>query len=647
MALSSNIFNENGIIAGGMPGYEMRPQQLQMAEATERAIESGAHLIVEAGTGIGKSLAYLIPFIYWAVRGNKKVAISTYTKTLQNQLFIKDLPFLAKNLDIKFSYALCMGSENYVCLRKLYRNQTGSLFSGKREKKQIEKILQWAEHTETGLKSDLDFVPAENLWKSFSREADMCRWQKCPNKENCFYYKNRQKQNESHILITNHSLLFSDMISESRVLPDYHGLVLDEAHTLADVATKHFGETFSNMGIKYIVENILKILPDDMRDLKKQAKKVLKVSDGFFKKVEEFYGKETKIEQFQSSQFSPEEIRDSLKELSFLLSAASRETEDEETAELIKTYAMRCHNFSEKIDFIFNGDTDEYVLWLDIKSMRREMIYSFHAEPVDISEKLKVFLFDRIAPIIMTSATLSSSSRARKDDFTFFKRNLGIERCDELSLGSPFDYSNNVLIYQPGGISDPNKDFENFKEQVSGQIVELYRIMGGRIFVLFTSYNMMNKVAEHFKEKHEDISILKQGDMPRYVLLDVFKRDRKSLLLGTASFWQGVDVPGSSLECVVITKLPFSSPADPLNAARIEHMRKKGLDAFNEYQLPQAVLMFKQGFGRLIRSSTDRGVVAVLDPRVSTRSYGREFIKALPHCSKTSDIEDVRGFFRS
>jgi len=652
MTFSRDFFKEGGVVAAGLYGYEIRPQQLQMAEAVERAIADPRNLIVEAGTGVGKSLAYLVPFIDWAVRENRKVVISTYTKALQNQLFVKDLPFLKSVLDLEFRYALCMGSENYVCLRKANKHSVRELFKTKKRKKQVENILRWLSVTRSGLTTDMDFVPDRPVWNRFSRESDLCLGRKCPHGEQCFYRKARLEQFESHILVTNHSLLFSDMMSEAQVLPDFHALVLDEAHTLEDVATTHFGREAGNARLKYLLDGVSAIVceahssVEAITGIEKLAEEIGMAAGAFFGKAGEVFGEEDHVTQFEREQFPYEEISGPMTEMSLLLAALGADARDPEKAKEVKTHAQRCDNYAQSLEFIFAGEKEKYVYWIDIKTRKTGTNYSFHAAPIDISEQMKTYLFGRICPVVLTSATLSSSGAGGRTDFRFIKSRLGLEDCLELPLDSPFDYAKNVLMYMPHGIADPNRDFNAFTRQVRENIVKIYDIMRGRIFALFTSYAMLNAVADSISAERGDINILKQGDLPRYVLLDVFKKNRDSLLLGTTTFWQGVDVPGRSLECVIITKLPFSVPSDPINAARIRSIKEEGRNPFGEYQLPQAVIMFKQGFGRLIRSHSDRGVVAVLDPRIQTRPYGREFIKALPECRRTDDISEIRDFFQ-
>lgn len=658
-SLSAKFFSDGGPVAAGLDVYEVRPQQIRMAEAVDKAISGAGTLIVEAGTGVGKSLAYLVPFVNWAVSENKRVVISTYTKALQTQLFVKDLPFIQRSLGLPLRYAICMGSENYVCLRKALRHSQAEFFGAKKALKQVERILSWLSMTETGLKTDLDMEPDTAVWEMFSREAGICLGRKCSRAAECFYLKARQEQAKAHVLITNHSLLFTDMMSDAKLLPEFHGLVLDEAHTLEDVATSHFGRTLSNASLGHLLENIHAAVPgkkgavaeieefgDLVEEVKKRAKALHAAGETLFAKAAEIFGKEERMVELEGSGFEAEDISGETASLSLSLHTLARSLGEGEERELIHSLASRCDELAEALDFVlYQPRESEYVYWAEIRPLREGAIYGFHAAPIDISAALREHLFDAISPVVLTSATLASSSGGGTPDFSFIKRRLGVGPCDELVLDSPFDYAKNVLLYMPKDIPDPAKAQADYKKKIKEGIIELFDVMGGRMFALFTSYDMLNSVSLMMSSERPDISILKQGSLPRYVLLDVFKKSGKSVLMGTSTFWQGVDVPGSALECVIITRLPFSVPTDPVNAARIKALERKGKSAFVEYQLPQALIMFKQGFGRLIRTASDRGVVAIMDPRVRTRYYGKKFIEALPECRRTDRLEDVKGFF--
>ena len=646
------LFEENGVISANLEGYEVRQEQLEMVSKVQEAIETSSNLIVEAGTGVGKSLAYLVPFIQWAVQEEKKVVISTFTKALQNQLYVKDLPFLRDMLGIDLRYAMCMGSENYVCLRKTYHLSAKDKIKSKKLKKEMRFIMNWIETTETGLVIDMDFVPDKTAWAKVSRESDRCAGKKCPYNTKCFHKKARIEQSKSHVLITNHALLFTDMTSPNQVLPEFHGLVLDEAHTLEDIATNHFSREFSNAGTDRLVSNIGEFISGNLfskgkySNKKEGADNLIRECDlnriEFFDKVKTFFGEEEGVKLFDKGEILHEELAQAFQGLSDYFFDLQDVVSEEDTED-VKMYAEKCRKLCEDIDFIFSHDNAKHVDWLNVKKWKTSITYSFHTAPTDISDHMRLFLFDKISPVVLTSATLSVSGTA--GNFDFIRARLGLDVTMELLLDSPFDYQKNVLLYLAKDDIDPNKNPEKYLKKVIDSVKEIYDVMGGRMFVLFTSYSMLNAVSDAIAIERDDIYILRQGDLPRYVLLDVFKKNKNSVLMGTTTFWQGVDVTGDALECVVITKLPFSVPSDPINAARIKDIREAGRNPFMEYQVPQAVIMFKQGFGRLIRSRKDTGVVAMLDSRVNTRRYGQMFIDALPECKRTNNFKDIEGFF--
>lgn len=649
-----DILGEDGVISQRLPNYEFRPQQLKMAKAIGETIEFNKHLIVEAGTGIGKSLAYLIPFILYAVENNKKAIISTYTKTLQNQLYLKDIPFLKDSLGIEFNYALCLGSENYLCLRRLNNEYTYDLFDSGQQLEELRKIVRWSSNTESGIKSDLDFIPFNEVWDNVSRDPDLCLGKKCVYRKGCFYKKAKEREKKSDILVTNHSLFFTNLASGGRVLVNFHALVFDEAQTLEEVATSYLGLEVSNTKIKYLFNSLYnpKTNKGLLVKLKNQYAQTIEditmylaesreASRRFFQEIGEIFGSESDSKRIRSSNIVFNYLEEPLRRLANSLSRLSDFIKNEEDELLIMLHLKRCAAVSKAISFILKHAESDYVYWIEITKRRRTVRYALFAAPIEIAEELNKQLFSKIKPIVLTSATLSTNN-----NFEFMKGRLGIKDADELLLDSPFDYERNVLIYLPKKIEDPNEKFEVFQRQVLEYSKKIIEIMKGRIFILFTSYKMLNNIFDDLVLSYRDINLLRQGDKPRYELLKNFKKKENSVLLGTTTFWQGVDVPGKSLECVIITKLPFMVPDDPITEARTELIESRGGNPFIEYQVPQAIMMFKQGFGRLIRTKRDRGVVAILDPRIRTRFYGRSFISALPRCQHTFDIEEVNNFFQ-
>jgi ATP-dependent DNA helicase DinG len=656
MHTAKECFCENGIISQKLEFYEFRSEQLQMALAVEDAIEDNKVLVAEAGPGVGKSLAYLVPFINWAVAKERRVVVSTYTKALQNQLFVKDLPLLKDILGVDLRFSLCMGSGNYLCMKKANFLSKDDLFDQKFYSAEVDRIAQWIKTTETGLVTDMDFIPDGRVWEKFRRESDLCYGKRCRHYDDCFFMAAKRQQAESHLLVVNHALLFTALKEGTNILPDFNALVVDEAHTLEDVATGHFGLEFTSQGLGNFmgkVEDLIKFssgknsAPDGAGEaealLKDNIEKLKAAAETFFHKASSVLSGKDGSREFRPEDISCEEILDPLRKTREALFILGDQSEDPDIPEMANVFAERADKMMRSATMIFRDRPEGYVFWAENRGPRPAGAISFNASPIDVSSHMKENIFEKISPVVLTSATLSSSSR--KGDFTFFKERLGIYDPLEIAVDSPYKYKENVLFYLPEGIRDPAGDKQAFKEDLATHITGIYDAMGGRIFALFTSYDMLNTVASAISSERPDIYILKQGDMPRYVLLDVFKKNNNGILFGTTTFWQGVDVPGSSLECVIVTRLPFGVPTDPVNSARMRAIRESGGNPFVEYQLPQALIMFKQGFGRLIRGHSDIGVFAVLDPRIRTKEYGKRFLAYIPKCNITKEIKDVKDFF--
>jgi len=650
---TTEILGENGVISQKLRDYELRTEQLQMAKAISEAIEDNEHLMVEAGTGVGKSLAYLVPFIIYAAENDKKVAVSTNTKTLQAQLYLKDLPFLKKSLGIDFNYALCLGSENYLCLRRLNNEYTYDLFEDDARLKELKRIAEWSDKTATGIKSDIDFTPLPEVWGAVSREPDLCLGKKCHYRNDCFYKEAKKKEKKSHILITNHALFFTNLAAGGQVLPNFQAVVFDEAQTLEDVATNYLGLEVSNSRVKYLFDSLYNsntkrgLLPK-LRSLnRKTAEKIEKnlilakqASDRFFHEIGDIFGAESVSKRIRTKNVVFNHLEEPLKRLNSSIADLLDFVKNDEDEKLIKSYLKNCAYLSASINFILNHERNDYVYWVEVSARKRGIKYSLFASPIEIAEELDKQLFSKIKPIVLTSATLSVNGR-----FDFIKSRLGVKDARELLIGSPFNYKQNVLLYFPKEMEDPSDEPELFQQHALEHIKKIIDIMKGRIFVLFTNYRMLNAVYQDLGSAYAGINLLRQGDRPRYILLEDFKNNQNSVLLGTNTFWQGIDVPGKPLECVIITKLPFSVPDNPVTEARIELIQSRNKNPFMEYQVPQAIMMFKQGFGRLIRTTKDRGIVAILDPRIRTRSYGKSFLSSLPECRHTFDIIEVDNFF--
>lgn len=642
----NQIFSENGCIAKNLNGYETRPQQIQMALGIQNAIESEKHLVVEAGTGVGKSLAYLVPFIQWSVKEKKRVIITTNTKTLQEQLINKDLPFLENALGLDFKYVLCVGSENYLCLRRLRQTFQYGLFDSPAEVKQINTIATWKENTDTGIKLDLDFEPKDKIWLKICRESDLCIGKNCQFRGECFYNKSRILQSKANILVVNHHLFFANIASAGKVLPNYDAVVFDEAQSIEDVATEYLGIKVSNGGLKYILDSIFsprtgKGIISRLQDINPETKTAIMnciteihpVLDNFFASVVDEFGTESVTKRVRTPHLLENILEEPLKNLYNVLKMALSDISNTETIVELSAFADRILGISTGLKVFIEQSYPDYVYWIEIVHKIRYLRVSLHAAPLDISGILKDQVFNLTSPVILTSATLSINK-----SFKYIKSRVGLENSLELLLDSPFDYEKQAVLYIPDDLPDPSYEFDKFQEQIIKRVKEIIDLLGGRTFVLFTSYRTLEYANEYLNRTLTNITILKQGDMPRWQMIETFKQNKKSVLLGTNTFWQGVDIPGEALQCVIITKLPFAVPDNPLTEAKMEFLAQQGKDPFINYQVPQAIIMLKQGFGRLIRTKTDRGIVAILDPRIKTRFYGKWFIGSLPKCQLVSQL---------
>ncbi len=634
--------------------FESRPQQVQMIKAVRKAITENKHLIIEAGTGVGKSIAYLLPFIKWAEDTDKKVVISTYTKTLQEQLVKKDLPKLKKVLGMDFQFSLCMGSANYVCLRRARQNSLSDLFDGDRDKECMARIQGWLLKTQTGLRSELSFSPQGNVWGKVCRESDLCMGKRCSFRGGCFYCKAKAQESKAHILVTNHHLFFANIAAGGAVLPSFEAVVFDEAHTLEQVATSYFGIGVSNFQLKYFFDALfnpqtlkglllgIKGVPEfKIEDAREKLSKLRIEAEDFFSDTIKKFGQETKTLRLREPQLSAEPFQQAFYNLAEALKKIKEFALKDEDKMEIKHFVSRACEFRQTLGNIIYLKLQGYVYWLEIENRPRGIRYIFRAAPIDISEEFKNKILKEIKPVILTSATLSVDN-----SFDFLKKNLGFENdADELILDSPFNYRKNVLLYIPKDIPDPTGKYEEYRNSVVVQIKKILPLMQGRTFILFTSFKMMRRIHLGIKEDFPELKVLRQGEMPRYKLLEIFKCSNNAVLFGTNTFWQGIDIPGKALECVIISKLPFAVPDDPITEAKMELLESQGKSPFIHYQMPQAVIMLRQGFGRLIRTNTDMGMVVILDPRIRTRYYGKKFLNALPQCKHIFSLEYAGNFF--
>lgn len=647
-----NILGENGILAKNLKDYEYRDCQIKMAKSIEKAIDEQKILIVEAGTGTGKSLAYLIPFIYWTKKNDKKVIICTYSIALQEQLIKKDLPFLLKILEVDIKFALCVGDENYLCLRKFNQIRNYGFFDTKEEVYVYSEISSWAKETETGLRSELKFKPPQNIWLKLCRESQLCFGKKCEYKNKCFYLKAKKKQFDAQILISNHHLFFANLASDYQILPSFDAIVFDEAHNLEDIATSYLGKEISNTDIYFLLNAIynskinkgfitkLSINEKIKSKIKEQiAVAEFAIKDFFSDILNKFKNK--KNIRLKKNNLIFNSIKEPLIHLINELKEISTNIKEEENLKEIKYYITRCKEINKTIEFIFNKITSLNVHWIEILNKSGFEKVILHSNPLNVTDELKTKIFDKIAPIILTSATLTTNN-----SFDYIKSRIGLNNTEEIILSSPFDYKKQVILYLPQNISDPNLEPEKYQKEIGREIVNLLKITDGKTFILFTSYDMLNKVFVRVKEELKDYTHLKQTDFSAYQAIEEFKTKEKNVLWGVATFWQGVDIPGQTLECVIMTKLPFAVPDDPIIEARIEYLKKQNMNPFLNYQVPQAIILTRQGFGRLIRRKSDIGIVSLLDPRIKTKMYGKLFLNSLPECFVTLKIKEVEKIYK-
>jgi ATP-dependent DNA helicase DinG len=625
----------DAMLGSVLPGYETRPEQARMAEAVREALAGGGRLLVEAGTGTGKSLAYLIPLAEHAVSEEERAVVSTYTKTLQRQLVEKELPFVREHVCPTLRFALSMGSENYLCLRRLEKATEQGLFP--EETPELCALRKWAAETETGIR---EATPWE-LWHQVAREADLCTGKDCREYPRCFYQKAKERERRSHIIIVNHHLYFANLATGKRVLPPFETAVFDEAHELEDVAADYLGAEVSNFRVYYILRGILSpqgrgVLPGlkwlEPSDFSHSASLV----EATRKHTEEFFHElSLRLEKPSVRIRQPGFVEDRLSESLLLLMAEldglKESASGEEDKKELDAMARRCEAAAGAVRAILGQELEGHVCWAE-KSGRRVRLA---ATPVDVAG---MDVFQDLGSAVFTSATLSTGG-----SFQYIKERLGLYDADELLLHSPFDYREQAAVYIAADLPPPNTP--GFEERAIERIREVLAITGGRTLVLFTSYSLLNRAADSMDDGA--FRILRQGEGESYLLMEEFRADDRSALFGTYTFWQGIDVPGEALQCVVITKLPFQVPDEPVVEARTELLARQGRDPFSHYQVPRAAIMLKQGFGRLIRTGTDRGVVAILDSRIRSRWYGREFLRSLPECNIITSLRDMKPMLSS
>ena len=639
-----------GFLSDAIEEFERRPQQIAMAEAVGRAFDDKHHLIVEAGTGTGKSLAYLIPAILWAVKHNKKVVVSTYTKTLQEQLLYHDIPLLHEKLKIPFRYALCLGHENYLSLRRLKRASQKGLFTMVEEDEQMAAIFDWVSETPNGTKGDLPFEPLPSVWEDVGRQKDLCLGKNCETYSTCYYFKERKRWFGAHLLIVNHHLFFANVASNGVVLPRFDAVIFDEAQNIEEAATSFLGLEISNSYLYYFLDRLYhsrtrkgllsRIEHDYVIHLRNQVGVVRKAVETFFARILEEYGQKDRVLRLYKPITIDNSIYFPMKELYENLKSFEEMVQSEEDRIEITAAANRCMEFNNSIPAFINQHLDGYVYWLEITEKKRFNRVVLQGVPVNAAEELQEQVFSKIDRVVLTSATLTTHK-----GFEFIQERIGFEPQEQSILDSPFDYSNQALIYISGDLPEPSEEIEKYASAMARRCGELVEISQGRTFILFTSYALMDQVFDRLQYFSGKFSLLKQGEIPTGQMIRRFK-ETPAVIFGTNSFWQGVDIPGDALKSVIITKLPFDVPSEPLTEARIEDLRRRSIDPFSHYQIPRAIIQMKQGFGRLIRKQSDTGVVSILDSRMIHRGYGKQFLDSLPSCKVVEDLNQVKEFFK-
>ncbi|HBA61073.1 MAG TPA: hypothetical protein DCZ92_09695 [Elusimicrobia bacterium] len=653
------LFGPGGGVSRAIKGFEPRAQQARMSAAVARAISERKHLVVEAGTGVGKSLGYLIPAALWAARNRKKVVVATHTKALQAQLVKKDLPVVKAvlaELGLPLTYFLLMGSGNYLCLSRLARagKQAPELFDEDGARAAMEKLQAYAPCAASGCRAELPFFVPQRAWEEVCRDTDICLGKKCPHKGACFYRRDVALAAKADIVVVNQHLFFAGM-----PFPVFDAVVFDEAHNLEEVAADFMGFSLTDRNVKRFLENVY--TPKSNRglahrlarppanwveEIKEAVREINHASKDFFRDITEklsladLPAKELgRARRVREPGIVLNTLQAPLLALTVLLSQAIPNSQSDIEEAEIKACLKRCLELAGQVNEFLLCKEPACAYWVNVSSARKKPEIALNMSPVDVSEDLRKTLFGVDYPVILTSATLAVDG-----SFKPAKARIGLDTGLELLLDSPFNYAKQAAVLVPEGIPDPSEGPAYEKAVIEACAQACAAVQGG-VFLLFTSWQSLSRASAALQGRLGDRPVFRQGEALPARLLAEFKQAGNGVLFATDTFWQGVDVPGQALACVVIARLPFTSPDTPLEETREEWMAARGLNFFTDYTLPKAVVKFRQGIGRLIRTNKDFGAVIILDPRVQTKRYGAKFMRSIPNCRRLSAIEDLRGFF--
>lgn len=662
MLSSHDILGPGQRIAARLSHYEHRPQQLAMADAVAEAIATPRHLVVEAGTGVGKSFGYLVPAILAATEDQeqdqagpvKRIIVSTHTIALQEQLLSKDIPLLKAVIPREFSAVLAKGRRNFLSLRRLdqARKRQSQLFTHPDEFAQLDDIAAWSKTTHDGTLAELDFTPSPSLWDEVASDSGNCMGKSCPSHKDCFYFRARRRTQNAQIIVVNHALFFSDLAlrrANVKLLPDYHTVIFDEAHTLESVAGDHLGLQISSGQVDYLLRRLFNdhlnkglLAKSEFIKEQQQVMNCYTALNDLVDELSEWYERQAANQRgFNGRAREPITVdnllsNELLRLSDMLRKQASRMNEETERQDFVSAHE-RCMVLAASLDTWIQQGEDGHVYWMSQKQGRQARPrIELTSSPIDVAGTLRGELFHQTPCVIMTSATLGAGG---DKEFDFFCRRVGLTGATQLKLDSPFDYKEQVELVVVSDMPDPS-DNASYEKALGVAIRHYLQETDGGAFLLFTSFELLRRVQRDLTPwiAARGMPLFSQADgTPRGQMLERFRETQRGVLLGADSFWQGVDVPGDTLRNVIITKLPFAVPDQPLLEAKLESIRESGGNPFRDYQVPEAILKFRQGFGRLVRSQSDRGIVVVLDPRVRTKSYGRLFLDSLPDCRYRED----------